>query len=114
MFLFSFSPTELGDHQHGRVDRKTDIARHEGVRGQLRGQDIRRDPAVRVPDRGRQRAKSNNNPFRFLSRDRPFESPRVTIACVVYGIIRFVRRSRRRAARSTWTARRSEARPTPR
>jgi len=28
--------TELGNHQHGRIDRKADIARDESVRGQLR------------------------------------------------------------------------------
>jgi len=48
--------TELGNNQHGRIDRKADIARDEGIRGQLRGKNIRRHPTVRVSDRGRQRA----------------------------------------------------------
>jgi len=52
MFIY----TELGNYQHSRVDRKADIARDEGVRGQLRWQNIRRYPTVRVSDRGRQRA----------------------------------------------------------
>lgn len=51
-----FIYTELGNNQHGRIDRKADIARYEGVRGQLRWQNIRCHPAVCVPDRGRQRA----------------------------------------------------------
>jgi hypothetical protein len=46
-----FVLVELGNHQYSRVDRKTDIARHEGVRGQLRGQNFRRHPAVCVSNR---------------------------------------------------------------
>lgn len=61
-----FLITELGDNQHGRVDRQTDIARHEGICGQLRGQNIRRYPAVSMPDRGRQRTKSNYKPQNIM------------------------------------------------
>lgn len=55
--IFYFA--ELGNNQHGRFDREADIARHEGVRGQLRRKNIRCHPPVGVSDRGRQCAKSN-------------------------------------------------------
>jgi len=55
MYLY-YICAELGNNQHGRIDREADIARDEGVRGQLRGKNIRRHPTVRVSDRGRQRA----------------------------------------------------------
>lgn len=51
IYHFIFFLVELGDHQYCRVDRKTDIARHEGVRGQLRGQNFRRYPAVGLSNR---------------------------------------------------------------
>lgn len=54
-----WAKTELGDNQHSCVDRQTNIARDEGVRGQLRGQSVRRHAAIDVSNRGRQRVKSD-------------------------------------------------------
>lgn len=57
--LIIFLVIELGNYQYSRVDRKTNITRHEGVCGELRGQNLRCHPAVGVSNRGRQCAKSN-------------------------------------------------------